>query len=252
MTTSQQPQTGHHPMSSAPTYIPRHNAASWGPPPRRGRRFVAFLVVVLVALLAGGVGGFLLGRENPTDDAVRDRIAEKMAEAFAGTPFGTALTGAPSAGEGDAAPSVPTPVVIGQPNAVNFGGTEDALTFTVTDATRRSNCPGGRNGVLVLRVAIATGGVFSPDDMPFSRYSYLDDAGVTHTNVSSTAGGEKGYSSDAPDSCLDGLPYGQEMKPNSRYTGAVILDLPADARTLTFSASGFGPQKEWSLEVPKP
>lgn len=234
-----------------PSYprIPQQRAG-WGPPPKRRSRFVPFLVVVLVALLAGGVGGFLLGRENPTDEAVRDRIAEKMAEAFTGTPFGSALTGAEAPGESEAA--VPTPIAIGQPNAVNFGGTEDALTFTVTDATRRSNCPGGRGGVLVMRVNVATGSVFSSNDMPFSQYSYIDDAGVTHTSVSSTGGGEKGYSSDAPASCLDGLPYGQEMKPNSRYTGAVVLDLPADAKTLMFSATGFGPQQEWSIEVPKP
>lgn len=104
----------------------------------------------------------------------------------------------------------------------------------------------------MLRVDIATSSVFNQNDMPFSRYSYLDDAGVTHTNVSSTTGGEKGYSSDAPESCSDALPYGQEMKPNSRYTGSVLLDLPADAKSLTFSANAYDPQMEWSLEVPRP
>ncbi|MBW0104656.1 hypothetical protein [Pseudonocardia sp. KRD291] len=213
-------------------------------------------MTVLVSLLAGGIGGFVLGRENPSDDAVRDRIAERMADAFVGTPFGDALTGAGASGAtggdaaADAAASVATPVTVGAPNPVNFGGTDDSLTFTVTGATRQSNCPGARGGMLVLRVDIATGSVFNQNDMPFSRYSYIDRAGVTHTNVSSTAGGEKGYDSDAPASCSDGLPAGREMKPDSRYTGSVLLDLPADATTLTFSANDYDTQKEWTLEIP--
>ncbi len=225
--------------------------AGWNQAPRRqGFRFKTLLIVLVVGILAGGIGGFLLGQQNPTDAAVRDRIAEKMAEAFAGTPFGG--TFAPGAESGQGAPETvePTPVTIGQPTKVNFGGTEDALTFTVTKVTRQSNCPGARGGMLVLQVDIATGPIFNQSDMPFSTFGYTDQAGVTHPGVSTKGGGEKGFSSDAPASCSDGLPYGHEMKPNARYTGSVLLDLPADAKVLTFGATGIGTDQEWSLPIP--
>lgn len=225
--------------------------AGWSPaPPRRGFRFKTLLTVLIIGILAGGVGGFLLGQDHPTDAAVRDRIAEKMAEAFEGTPFGNPIV--PSAETGQGAPETvePTPVTIGQPTKVNFGGTEDALTFTVNSVTRQSNCPGARGGKLVLRVDLATGPVFNQRDMPFSTYGYVDQAGVTHPNASSTMGGEKGFMSDAPASCSEALPYGHEMKPNARYTGSVVLDLPADAKVLTFGATGIGTDQQWSLPIP--
>lgn len=125
-------------------------------------------------------------------------------------------TGDPSAGAAPTAPIPPTPVTAGQTVAINYGGTEDVMTYTV-------NTVGRCGGSLQIDVTVKTGSVFTTNDSIAQSSDYVDTDGVTHTGPSSIPSDYNCYEG--------GLPSNYEMKPDRTYTGHLSFEIPKGTGT---------------------
>lgn len=139
------------------------------------------------------------------------------------TPINETDAGTPMEGDpGNAAPAAPippTPITVGRPIPLNYGGTTDVSTTTINNVTR---C-GAED--LIVDMTVKTSDVWSPNDTIAQTVDYVDSDGVTRTatayaSVGSTCGGyEKSF------------PMTSDMKPSKTYQGLVQYQVPAGATT---------------------
>lgn len=110
-----------------------------------------------------------------------------------------------------AAAPLEAPVVLNEPNAVNYGGTENVVEWTLTSVDR---C----NEKLRLGVTMKTGSTYTPgSDGAFHDAEYIDTDGVTHDPDL--------YATSEP--CGEDLPLAYNGKPGNTYVGYVTYDVPA-------------------------
>lgn len=111
-----------------------------------------------------------------------------------------------------AAPVVvpPTPVEVGKPIAINYGG-EDVVTTTINSVSRCGQS-------LVLDLTMKTGDTYSTTDGVATSMDFVGEDGITQTvsqayDYQCTASGE--------------LPYSMDRKPGRTYQGKFLVDVPA-------------------------
>ena len=129
------------------------------------------------------------------------------------------MAAAPVAAESSAAPLPPTPISVGVPVTLNYGGTEDISTTTINKVTR---CGGE---YLILDVTVKTGNVWSTNDSIMESIDYTDSSGVTRD-----APGYSGIGSSCGD-YDDALPMSMDMKPGKTYQGLLQYEVPIGATT---------------------
>lgn len=134
------------------------------------------------------------------------------------TDAGMPLEGDP-ASAAPVAPLPPTPITVGQPISLNYGGTEDVSTTTINKVTR---CGGE---YLLFDMTVKTGTVWSQQDSIAQTIDYVDSAGVTRdaTPYMSVGSGCGDYE--------DSFPSQYDMKPGKTYQGLVQYEVPAGATT---------------------
>lgn len=122
------------------------------------------------------------------------------------TPYGvdTAAAEAPPTPE-------PAPIVLGQPIALNYGGTEDVATWTVNSAERCGD-------YLALDITLTTGQMWQPGgtDGVLHRTSWTDTAGITHDGGTIMAF-----------DCGEQLVSPYSAQPGKTYRGVQTFDIPA-------------------------
>ncbi|AEA28878.1 hypothetical protein Psed_6807 (plasmid) [Pseudonocardia dioxanivorans CB1190] len=122
----------------------------------------------------------------------------------------TGHTGDLSGSAQPAAAPIETPVVLNEPNAINYGGTENVVEWTLTSVDR---C----NEKLRLGVTMKTGSTYTPGtDGAFHDAEYIGTDGVTHDPDL--------YMTSEP--CGEDLPLAYDGKPGNTYVGYVTYDVP--------------------------
>lgn len=130
------------------------------------------------------------------------------------------------------APPVETPVVLNEPNAVNYGGTENPVEWTLTSIDR---C----DGKLRLGITMKTGPAYAPgNDNAFQDAEYIDTEGVTRDpDLYMTS-----------EACGDDLPTGYGGKPGNTYQGYLTYDIPAGTATILKLYSSDGVTRTLDIE----
>lgn len=105
-------------------------------------------------------------------------------------------------------PAPPAPIVIGQTNALNYGG-QDVATWTVNSV---DYC----GAYLRMNVTMTTSDMYVPgQDNVMHRTQWTDTEGITHDNAGISA-----YD------CGEELYTGYNTKPGKTYRGVVTFDIP--------------------------
>ncbi|MEQ3552614.1 hypothetical protein WIS52_19245 [Pseudonocardia nematodicida] len=136
-----------------------------------------------------------------------DVLGTDTSNAFAPLP-GTGTD--PAATETTAAPTTASPIALGIPNALNYGG-EDTANWTIDSLDW---C----GPYLRMNVTMTTSDLYLPgEDHIFVRTQWTDTEGITHDNAGIIA----------PD-CGDELPGGYNTQPGKTYRGVQTFDIPQD------------------------
>ncbi|MBN9799266.1 hypothetical protein DMP15_18655 [Pseudonocardia sp. UM4_GMWB1] len=133
-----------------------------------------------------------------------DVLGTDTSNAFAPLPG----TGTDPAAETATAPVPPSPIAIGAPNVLNYGG-QDTATWTV-------NGVDWCEGYLRMDITLKTSDLYVPgQDHIFMRTQWTDTGGITHDNAGIIA-----------PSCGEELPEGYSTQPGKTYRGVQTFDIP--------------------------